>query len=72
MSWTPGGGGAAMAYVLSAALSSGGVPIVTAPLGGAKSATFTQVPPGTYFVKVSASNGVGTSPPSNEVLVVVP
>lgn len=72
LSWTPGGGGAATSYVLSAAMSPGGAPIVTAPLGTTTAVTFTGVPSGTYYVRLTAANAAGTSAPSNEIPVVVP
>ena len=34
--------------------------------------TINGVPPGTYYVRVRATNSLGSSPPSNEVIVVVP
>lgn len=71
LSWTPGGGGAPTSYVLAAALSPGGVPFVTAPLGATPSVSFTGVPAGTYYVRVVAANAVGTSAPSNEIAIVV-
>jgi len=32
----------------------------------------TNAPPGTYYVRVRATNACGTSAPSNEILVNVP
>lgn len=71
LSWTPGSGGAPTSYTLSAALTSGGAPIVSVPLTGT-GISFPGVPSGTYFLRLTATNAAGTSPPSNEVAVTVP
>lgn len=71
VSWSPGGGGAPVSYTLSASVTPGGVPIVSVPLGGS-SIAFAGVPSGTYYLRLTASNGAGTSAPSNEVSVTVP
>ena len=39
---------------------------------GQSSLIVTDVPPGTYFVRVRAMNGTGAGDPSNEIAVVVP
>lgn len=70
-SWTPGSGGAPTGYTLSASVTPGGAPIVSVPLGGT-SATFTNVPSGTYYLRITAGNAAGTSPASNQVTVTVP
>ena len=49
-----------------------GQPVVSAPLGPGSSAIFTNVPSGTYYVRMAGRNEVGASPASNEVRVVVP
>lgn len=70
LSWTPGGGGVASSYALTARLPSGAslgpVPVATS------TASFAGVPPGTYVVSVVAINAGGTSASSNQVTVVVP
>ena len=71
VSWTPGSGGAPAGYTLSAAVSPGGAPVATVPLGGTGVA-FPNVPSGTYYLRLTASNGAGTSPASNQVAVTVP
>ncbi|MEZ5417137.1 MAG: S8 family serine peptidase [Vicinamibacterales bacterium] len=71
LSWSPGAGGAPTSYTLFASLTSGGAPIATVPLGGT-SVSFGGVPPGTYFLRMTATNAVGTSPLSNQVTLVVP
>jgi hypothetical protein len=58
--------------VLEAGSASGQANLVVLPLAGsARSFTTTGVPFGTYFVRTRARNACGTSPPSNEVVVVV-
>lgn len=71
VSWSPGSGGTPAIYTLSAAGSPGGAPIATVPLSGT-GAVFTGVPSGTYYLRLTATNAAGTSPPSNEVVVSVP
>ncbi len=71
VSWTPGGGGAPAGYTLSAAVSPAGAPVATVPLSGT-GVSFPNVPSGTYYLRLTASNGAGTSPVSNQVTVTVP
>ncbi len=71
LSWAAGSGGPPAAFTLAAALSTGGTPIVTVPLTGT-AVSFTGVPAGRYFLRLTASNAAGTSAPSNEVVLVVP
>lgn len=70
LSWTPGGGGVPTSYVLTA-LTTGGAVIASVPLAGT-TASFANVPNGTYVLQVAAVNGVGTSPASNQVTVTLP
>ncbi len=70
LSWTPGGGGAPASYVLTALAPGGGV-IASIPLAGT-SASFANVPNGTYVLQVVAVNAVGASPASNQVTVTLP
>lgn len=70
LSWVPGAG-APTSYLLTAASAPGGSAIATVPLTGT-SATFTNVPSGTYYLRLAAINAAGTSPASNEITVVVP
>jgi hypothetical protein len=70
LTWAPSGGGPATRYTLAASTTPGGSPIVVSAFT-ATGATFTNVPPGTYYVWLTASNGAGTSPPSAVVTVVV-
>lgn len=69
--WTPGAGAPASSYVLAAALTPGGSPTLTST-HASTSAMFPAVASGTYFLRVYAVNAAGISPPSNEILLVVP
>ena len=71
VSWTAGSGGAPTGYTLSASTTPGGAPIATVPVSGT-AASFPNVPSGTYYLRLTASNGAGTSPASNQVTVTVP
>jgi len=69
--WTPPStGGTPTGYLLRASLSPSGPPIAQlpfpAPAGGVN---ITSIPPGTYFVRLAATNAGGVSPFSNEVTV---
>ncbi len=73
--WTPpapGSGGPVETYVLRAATSPGGAPVGTFSLGGqVTQTTVPGVPPGTYFMTVTAVNTAGASPASNTASVTV-
>jgi hypothetical protein len=71
LSWTPGGGSAPANYTLTASTTPGGAPVATVALTGT-GASFTNVPSGTYYLRLTASNAGGTSPPSAQVSVTVP
>ncbi len=74
MSWTaPAAGGSITGYVLEVGTTSGAANLGSATLGAASTTLRTAVlPRGTYFLRVRAKNGSGTSAPSNEVRLVVP
>jgi hypothetical protein len=69
--WSPPGGpNAPTRYLLSAAAASGGPSIAAIEVGAPASAVqIPRIPAGTYFVKIAAINGGGSSPFSNEVMV---
>ena len=46
--------------------------LASTPIGRPTALTVQNVPPGVYYVRLRATNEVGTSPASNEVRVVVP
>ncbi|MGE0463152.1 MAG: S8 family serine peptidase [Vicinamibacterales bacterium] len=71
--WTaPTTGGTPTGYLLMAALTSGGPAIASLPFAApAAGVTVTSIPPGTYFVRLAATNSGGASPFSNEVMVSV-
>ena len=63
-------GGAPTSYILQAGSSSGLSNLASSNTGStATSLTATDVPPGTYFVRVLAQNASGTSAPSNEIVI---
>ena len=72
-SWSaPASGGAVANYILLAGTTPGfSVPIASATLGSTPGTSISGIPPGTYFVRVTARNAGGTSGPSNEVTVIV-
>lgn len=57
---------------LFAGTGPGGANLGTIPLDASATRFVTTVPPGTYYVRVVATNGCGASPASNEVVVSVP
>ena len=71
LSWSAGSGGAPTSYTLVASQTPGGAPLATVPLSGT-SVTFTGVPSGIYYLRLTASNALGTSAASNEQVVAVP
>jgi len=58
----------ATAYILEAGTAAGASNIATFSVGAATSYAV-DVPPGTYYVRVRAANAVGTSAPSNEIVL---
>jgi hypothetical protein len=71
LSWSAGSGSAPTGYTLTASVTPGGAPIATVSLSGA-SASFPGVPSGTYYLRLTASNAAGMSPPSAQVTLNVP
>ena len=64
--------GNATSYAVEAGSASGLANIGTFAIGHLDTSLTTAAPPGTYFVRVRATNAFGTSAPSNEMIVVVP
>ena len=62
--------GGASAFVLEAGFAPGHTAIAVT-LGPEGAATFTDVPPGTYYVRVRGGNEFGGGRPSAEAVVVV-
>lgn len=73
LSWAaPAGGEPPTSYVLEAGSSAGLSNLANTDTGStATSLTATNVPSGTYFVRIRARNASGTSGPSNEIIVTV-
>jgi hypothetical protein len=73
LTWTaPATGGTPSTYIVEAGSVSGAANLATASTNSAATgATFSGVPPGTYFVRVRAGNALGASLPSNEIVVTV-
>jgi TonB family protein len=71
LSWSPASSGTPpYTYTLLAGLSPGSSNLATVPIGALTSFQ-ANVPAGTYFVRVVASNACGTSGSSNEATIVV-
>jgi cellulose 1,4-beta-cellobiosidase len=70
LSWSAAAG--ATSYTLIARLTPAGAPFLVAPMGANTSVGFPGVPSGTYYLQVVANNAFGSSPPSNQVTLVVP
>ena len=73
LTWSaPSSGGAPSSYVIQAGSSSGSSDLASFDTGNIdQSFTATDVPAGTYFVRVRARNATSTSDASNEVVIVV-
>ena len=67
-----GGGCVATSYIVEAGSAPGGIDLGRFSTGSAATVyVASAVPQGTYYVRVRAQNGAGTSGPSNEVIVTV-
>jgi hypothetical protein len=71
LSWTAGSGGTPTGYTVIATATPNGAPIASVGLTGT-SALFPNVPPGTYYLRLTASNAAGASAPSPQVTVTMP
>jgi hypothetical protein len=72
LSWTaPSGGCPATGYVIQAGSAPGANDLALLNVGPVTSLSVTA-PPGTYHVRIVATNGAGGSVASNEIVVVVP
>jgi hypothetical protein len=71
LAWIAGSGGTLTGYTLFASVTPGGAPIVTVPLVRT-SVSFSGVPCGTYYLRLTASTNAGISPPSAQVMLTVP
>lgn len=67
----PTSGGTPTGYTLIAGSAPGLADVIVLPLGSAMGISATNVPAGTYHVRVIATNAAGQSAPSNEVVLVV-
>ena len=72
LQWTPRGGVPITHYVIEAGYSPGASNAAVAPIGPTPILVVPDVPPGRYYVRIRAANGVALSAPSNEIEVVVP
>jgi uncharacterized protein DUF6252/fibronectin type III domain protein len=70
LTWAPGSG-SPTSYLIEAGSGPGLTNLANSDLGLATTLTATGVGAGTYYVRVRAKNGCGTSGPSNELTIVV-
>jgi hypothetical protein len=72
LTWRAPAGDPSPSYILETGTASGRSDLVNADTGsGAIDLSATDMPPGTYFMRVRARSGGGTSAPSSEVVVTV-
>jgi len=71
LSWTPPSGAIVTGYRLLAGTAPGATNAVNAIAGATPFFSATNVPPGTYYVRVATIANDGESPASNEVTVIV-
>ncbi|MEZ5420702.1 MAG: matrixin family metalloprotease [Vicinamibacterales bacterium] len=72
LQWTAAAGAPAASYTLVVGSVPGGSDILVYPTGTTATALGAPAPPGTYHVRVIATNPCGQSAPSSSVTVVVP
>jgi hypothetical protein len=71
ISWKPPAIGTAVSYRLEAGRGFGTSDVGSLPTAGT-SLAFSNVPPGTYYVRIFAIGATGESPMSDEMILVVP
>ena len=71
LGWTAAAGNATT-YVIEGGSAPGLSNLGVLPTGSLDTAIAGAVPPGTYYFRMRAANPFGSSPPSNEILLVVP
>jgi hypothetical protein len=71
LAWTPSGS-AHTSFMVEAGTAPGAADALARDVGGDMTFNATGVSPGTYYVRVRATNACGSSAPSNELTVVVP
>ena len=72
VSWVSSTGGAPTSHVLEAGTGPTLANLGTVGLGAATGFTVGGVPAGTYYLRIRALNAVGSSPPSAELILVMP
>ena len=71
LNWTAPTAASVTSYILEAGAQPGGSELANADIGPATTFTATNVPSGTYYVRVRARGGNRVSDPSNEIVVLV-
>jgi hypothetical protein len=73
LTWSaPAAGDLPTSYTVEAGSATGLANLAVLPTGSSSTTLSVTAPPGTYFVRVRATNGAGAGAPSNEITVVVP
>jgi hypothetical protein len=67
---TPSTTGVPVSYIIDAGVAPGGT-IISLPAGTGTNFASAGIPPGTFYVRVRAVNAFGSSPPSNELRLVM-
>jgi hypothetical protein len=73
LNWSaPLGAAVPTEYIVEAGSASGQSNLAVIPTGSTSTTLSGAVPPGTYYVRLRASNAAGVGPPSNQIVVTVP
>jgi len=73
LTWSaPATGDLPTSFTVEAGSATGLANLAVLPTGSSSTTLSVTAPPGTYFVRVRATNGAGAGAPSNEITVVVP